>query len=128
MATRALGLITLNRTSECDVGIGLEPGGKTPKVSRKLFWVSKSQKDLLQWFCQRGEVEPGHVHGKDSPCFTVIFDKDGTPFESSDFTSNDRGYACSDNVVVEPNEARLYHYRIIMKGKEPLDPGGGVKP
>jgi hypothetical protein len=128
MAKHVPALVKLNRTRESDVGVGLESTGRKPKISREIFWVSKSQGDCVQWFCNREEVEKHHVHGEDSPCFTVIFDKNGSPFESRDFTSDKNGYACSDRITAEPDESRIYHYRVVMKDKEPLDPSGGVRP
>ena len=130
MAKPAHGLIKRNRTSECHVGVGLHPEMNKIKVNRETFWVSKSQKDVAEWFCLRKEVEPDHEHGKDSPCFTIIFDKDGTPFKGAQFISDKNGYARSDDVRsdVVGDDATLYNYRITMKGKDTLDPGGGVRP
>ena len=129
MATPGLGFNPFDPGKVSHVGIGLHPHPASNKinVSRETFWVSKSNMELAEWYCKRNEVEPAHVHGKDSPCFTIKFDKDGTPFKSSVFISNDLGYACSDEVVVGEDENKIYHYHILMNGKELLDPGGGVR-
>jgi len=84
------------------------------------FWVSKSKKELAEWFCQRN-----HQHGQD--CFTVKFDKqNGSPFKSAVFTCDNNGTAASDEIVVEPGDT-IYEYRIQALGKDDLDPGGGVQ-
>ena len=91
----------------------LEVAGKDP------FWVSKSGKEVAQWFCQRN-----HQHGPN--CFTVKFDKNGSPFTGNVFTCDNNGIAVSDAIVVEPGDT-IYEYRIQAAGKDDLDPGGGVR-
>jgi hypothetical protein len=59
--------------------------------------------------------------------FRVIFDKDGSPFEQHEFESDNNGYTHSGAAIVGPDDKRIYHYRITMKDKDPLDPGGGVR-
>jgi len=86
------------------------------------FWVSKMKHEVAEWFCKRN-----HQHAVTPPCFTVRFDKDGTPFASDTFVSDGNGYARSDEIVVEPSETTIYHYRVQAHGKNDLDPGGGVK-
>jgi hypothetical protein len=92
----------------------LQVPGKDP------FWVSKSKKEVAEWFCQRN-----HQHGQN--CFTVKFDKqNGSPFRSAVFTSDNNGTAVSDEIVVGPGNT-IYEYRIQALGKDDLDPGGGVQ-
>ena len=124
MATHAPSLVTIDPTKESQVGIALEPVTKGISVTRETFWLRKSCEEVAEWFCLRT-----HEHGKDSPCFTVKFDKDGTPFMSSVFVSNNQGYACSDQLRrdIVPSD-RIYHYHVYIAGQTPLDPGGGVKP
>ena len=118
-----------NPTKLSHVAVGLEPATKGIKVSRETFRVSKSKKEIAEWFCQRHLVEPDHVHGKGSPCFTVVFDKkEGSPFTTDKYTSDKEGYAYSDEVVVNPDYNNVYHYHVYMTGKTPLDPGGAVDP
>ena|SRR5215471_6514343 len=93
----------------------LKVPGKDP------FWVSKSEKEVAEWFCQRNHQQ----HGQN--CFTVKFDKqNGSPFKSAVFTSDNNGTATSDEVVVEPGDT-IYEYRIQAPDKDDLDPGGGVR-
>jgi hypothetical protein len=91
-------------------------------VDNNEFWVSKSNLEAVEWFCTRR-----HQHGQSFPCFTVKFDKKfGSPFKSAEFTSDNSGYARSDEIVVEPGNT-IYEYRVQAHGKDDLDPGGGVK-
>jgi hypothetical protein len=132
---RATAALAIDPTKEAHVGIeAISDAPKKTKVSRETFWVSKSKKEKAEWFCKRKEVEKKHVHGKDSqgknsPCFIIVFDKDGCPFVSSVFISNDEGYASSDEVRPEvvPDDKKIYHYRVSANNKDTLDPGGGVK-
>jgi hypothetical protein len=102
-------------------------------VDREIFWVSKSHNEVVEWFCVRNQN--GHVHGSPNPCFTVRFNKlNGSPFAHPDpsnpsYTSDSTGYAVSNPVkhTVSPDSNRLYGYTIEAIGKNPLDPGGGVK-
>ena len=133
---QASGVKQLDPEKESHVGMQSDSQDpKKTKVSRETFWVSKSKNEIAEWFCKRNEVEKKHIHGKDSqgndsPCFTIVFDKDGSPFKSSRFVSNKGGYACSDEIGmnVAPNLTKIYHYHVIVKDKDTLDPGGGVRP
>jgi len=92
------------------------------EVDRQTFWVSKSQNEVAEWFCARN-----HHHGLHYPCFSVTFNKNGSPFECpGPFTSDSNGYAVSDKIVVPPS-AKIYEYVVQAHGKDDLDPGGGVK-
>jgi len=90
-------------------------------VTREEFWVSHSRKEVAEWFCQQD-----HTHGEKHPCFIVRFNKDGSPFKSSVFTSDSNGYACSDDIVVAASPT-IYKYSVEANGHV-QDPGGGVKP
>jgi hypothetical protein len=128
MATRGPALITFDPEKKSHVAVGLEPGGKTIKVSRDHFTVSKSKDEVVEWFCLRHLVEQGHKHGKE--CFTVSFNKDDCPFvQNHQFGTDVNGYACSTKLKpdVKPKE-KIYKYTIQMNGKTPLDPTGGVEP
>ena len=105
------------------VGIADDPFKDTKLVvSNDEFWVSKKDKGVVEWFCERN-----HKHGQNFPCFTIKFDKNGSPFKSNEFISNHLGYARSDEITVEPGD-KIYHYRVVAHGKQDLDPGGGVRP
>jgi hypothetical protein len=115
-------------------GLGLKPNQVEikdhPSDPKKLavpgtdpFWVSKSQNEVAEWYCKR--TQQNHQHGPN--CFTVRFDKNGSPFASNVFTSDNNGKAISNDIVVEPGSI-IYQYRIQATGKDDLDPGGGVKP
>jgi hypothetical protein len=71
MDKAAPGLIKIDPEKESHVGVGLESGAKKPKVSRETFWISKSNEEVAEWFCQRKDVEEKHEHGKDAPCFSA---------------------------------------------------------
>ena len=127
MAEPGKGLIKPDPNKESHIGIALEPGGQGIKVSRETFWVSKSKMEVAEWFCLRKEEEPEHAHGKD--CFTVKFDqKDGSPFTSDTFTSDENGYRSSDGVkgIVTPDLNKTYKYTVTV-GSKTLDPKGGVR-
>jgi hypothetical protein len=105
------------------VGIADHPFDNTKLVvSNNEFWVSKKANEFVEWFCERK-----HTHGQSSPCFTIKFDKNGSPFKGVEFSSNNLGYARSDEIVAEPGDI-IYYYRVVARGKHDLDPGGGVKP
>ncbi len=92
-------------------------------VDNDEFWVSKKNKEVAEWFCKRN-----HNHGATPPCFTVKFDKAmGSPFESVSFSSDNNGHVSSDKINVEPDDSKIYEYRVQAPGKDDLDPGGGVR-
>jgi len=66
-----------------------------------------------------------HAHRRDGqPCFTVDFEKNGSPFYESQFSSDSpiSGLVRRD---VLPGPKR-YNYT-VRAGDKSLDPGGGVK-
>ena len=110
--------------NQAQVVIGDHPSNSRKfVVDRETFWVSKSQKEVAEWFCVRK-----HQHGQHYPCFTVTFNKpNGSPFNSPSFTSDGTGYVASDGIKVNPDENKIYGYVVQAHGKDDLDPGGGVK-
>jgi hypothetical protein len=97
--------------------IGLDQDGEIV-VHPKKFWVHKSENDEVEWFCFRK-----HDHNDpDDACFTVNFNKNGSPFSTSTFTSD---HPRSGLPVVGPSP-REYGYTVTV-GLKTLDPGGGVK-
>jgi len=126
MTTTGPRLTKFDPLKKSHIAIGLEPGGKRIEVYRGTFWVKKN--GVVEWYCDREVEEPTHKHSKH--CFTVKFNKDGSPFKSARFTSNAHGYACSGAVKghVSPDVNKKYRYTVSMKGKADLDPRGGVQP
>jgi hypothetical protein len=114
MATPARG----PSSREVIVTIGLKADKIT--VDEDYFKVSKSLNEEVKWVCAQD-----HKHGEDGPCFTVDFEKNGSPFYESQFSSDApfSGLA-RRNVLAGP---KIYKYTVRV-GKKTLDPGGGVKP
>ncbi len=108
MATTAPGPVT----REIPVGITIGPSGAIT-VSPDTFRVSKSKSEEVVWRC----TDP-------KAYFTVDFDKNGSPFYESQFSSD---FACSGLVRrdVLPDPGKIYRYTVRV-GNEKLDPGGGV--
>jgi hypothetical protein len=116
-------------TKESHIGIvddPLDPNGL--QVSRETFWVSPADVgdgDQAEWFCLRH-------HQHTTNCFVIYFDKPtGSPFNFPtgslpSILCNTPGHAVSPGIGVHPGSA-IYQYRIEAPGKNPLDPGGGVK-
>ena len=118
MATQSLAKPPAPR-AEVAVVIDLDPSGNIV-VHPDTFWVHKSDDEEVKWFCS---IE--HKHGDaNQPCFTVHFNKNGSPFSNSHFQHHRTPSGCA---IVEPG-ATVYKYTVSMPGKVPLDPGGGVKP
>jgi hypothetical protein len=87
-------------------------------VDRDPFWVSKGKDEEVVWHCTSTDPKDPH------PNFTVDFDKNGSPFNESHFSSD---WPCSGLVKrnVQPDRDRLYHYTVRV-GTNSLDPDGGV--
>lgn len=115
MATPALG----PSSREVIVKIGLAADKIT--LDKDYFEVSKSLNEEVKWVCAQD-----HKHGEDGPCFTVDFETNGSPFYESQFSSDApvSGLA-KRSVLAGP---KVYKYTVRVKGKDDLDPGGGVKP
>ncbi len=108
MATTAPGPYT----REIPVSITIDSSGAI-KVSPGTFHVSKSKNEEVVWRC----TDPNAY-------FTVDFDKNGSPFYESQFSSD---FACSGLVrrAVLPAPARNYRYTVSV-GNQKLDPDGVV--
>ena len=106
-------------TREVLVKIGLDSNGNIEAVP-DYFQVSKRRNEEVRWVCTQD-----HEHSKDGPCFTVDFEKNGSPFYESQFSSEApvSGLA-KRNVMPGP---KIYNYTVRIAGKDDLDPGGGVK-
>jgi hypothetical protein len=103
---------------EVIVKIGLNSEGDIAVVPT-YFLVSQSANEEVRWVCAQD-----HVHDKDGPCFTVDFEKNGSPFYESQFSSDApvSGLA-KRNVLPGP---KMYNYTVRI-GDKALDPGGGVQ-
>jgi len=102
------------------VKIGLDSKTNIIKADPPYFQISKSKNEEVRWVCDQD-----HEHPKDGPCFTVDFEKNGSPFYESQFSSDApvSGLA-KRNVMPGP---KIYDYTVRIKGKPDLDPGGGVQ-
>jgi hypothetical protein len=114
MATAGLGQVS----REVIVSVGLDSKANI-EVFPPYFEVSKSRNEEVRWVCAQK-----HEHPKDGPCFTVDFEKNGSPFYESQFSSDApvSGLA-RRNVLPGP---KIYNYTVRI-GDKALDPGGGVK-
>jgi len=106
-------------TNQFQVVIGDHPSNPRKfVVDREVFWVSKSQLEVVQWFCVRK-----HQHGHPYPCFSVTFNKaNGSPFTPHfSFTSDSSGCAMSTaiNSSINPDDTKIYEYVIEAVGKDP---------
>jgi len=106
-------------TREVLVNVGLDSEGNIEAVP-DYFEVSKRGNEEVRWVCAQN-----HEHHEEGPCFTVDFEKNGSPFYESQFSSDApiSGLARRD-VLPGP---KVYKYTVRMVGKADLDPGGGVK-
>jgi len=106
-------------TREVLVNVGLDSKGNIEAVP-DYFEVSKRGNQEVRWVCAQN-----HEHGEVGPCFTVDFEKNGSPFYESQFSSDApiSGLARRD-VLPGP---KVYKYTVRIVGKADLDPGGGVK-
>jgi hypothetical protein len=106
-------------TREVLVKVGLDSKGNIEAVPN-YFEVSKRGNEEVRWVCAQN-----HEHVEEGPCFTVDFEKNGSPFYESQFSSDApiSGPARRD-VLPGP---KIYQYTVRIAGKADLDPGGGVK-
>ncbi len=106
-------------TREVLVKVGLDTKGNIEAIP-DYFEVSKQKNEEVRWVCAQD-----HKHDGPDPCFTVDFEKNGSPFYESQFGSDApvSGLA-RRNVLPGP---KIYEYTVRIKGKPDLDPGGGVK-
>jgi len=116
MASAAFG----QGSREVIVKIGLDGEGNIQAVP-DYFEVSKGKNEEVRWVCAQD-----HKHDRaDGPCFSVDFEKNGSPFYESQFSSDApvSGLA-KRNVLPGP---KIYKYTVRIVGKADLDPGGGIK-
>lgn len=111
-ATRGLG----NR--EVVVTIGLD-AQQNIAVAPEYFKISKSRNEEVRWVCALN-----HEHEKEGPCFTVDFDKNGSPFYETQFSS-DAPVSGLPRRGVLPGP-KIYEYTVRV-GNKAVDPGGGVQ-
>lgn len=114
----APGQSPISRTVQ--VEINLDKSGNL-MAKPDYFEVSKGNNEEVMWVCMQE-----HAHRRDGqPCFTVDFDKNGSPFYESQFSSDSpiSGLVRRD---VLPGPKR-YNYT-VRAGNKSLDPGGGVRP
>ena len=118
MATPGRGLNPVSR--DVIVKIGLDSKTNIIKADPEYFQISKKKNEEVRWVCDQD-----HEHPKDGPCFTVDFEKNGSPFNEFQFSSDApvSGLA-KRNVMPGP---KIYNYTVRIKGKPDLDPGGGVQ-
>jgi len=100
------------------VKVGLNNTGEI-EVDKKYFSVSKSLNEEVRWVCAQN-----HEHPKDEPCFTVEFEKNGSPFYEFQFSSDAPvSGLVRRSVLASP---KIYEYTVRI-GDKSLDPGGGVR-
>ena len=105
-------------TREVLVNIGLDSKGDIV-ADPEYFQVSKGRSEEVRWVCTQN-----HEHDKGGPCFTVDFEKNGSPFYESQFSSDSPvSGPARRNVLPGP---KIYEYTVRVGGKT-LDPGGGIK-
>ena len=105
-------------TREVLVKIGLDSKGNIEAVP-DYFQVSKRRNEEVRWVCALN-----HEHREEGPCFTVDFEKNGSPFYESQFSSDAAVSGLARrNVLPGP---KVYEYTVRV-GDKSLDPGGGVK-
>jgi hypothetical protein len=124
MATPGLGKLSKNPSGpggefrDVIVEIGLDSTDNI-QVNPDYFQISKSRNEEVRWVCIQE-----HEHATDGPCFTVDFEKNGSPFYESQFSSDApvSGLAMR-SVLPGP---KIYNYTVRI-GNKTLDPGGGVQ-
>jgi hypothetical protein len=114
MATQATAL----ETREVIVKIGLDSEGNIEAVPN-YFEVSKRRNEEVRWVCAQN-----HTHDECGPCFTVDFEKNGSPFYESQFSSAAPVSGLAKRSVLPG--PKVYNYTVRV-GDKTLDPGGGVK-
>jgi len=114
MATPALSA----SSREVIVRVGLDSDANI-KVDPSYFFISKSNNEEVKWVCDQE-----HECESDSPCFTVDFEKNGSPFYESQFSSAAPFSGLAKRSVLPG--PKIYEYTVRI-GNKSLDPGGGVK-
>jgi hypothetical protein len=119
MSTPVLGQVSREEVSrEVIVNVGLD-SKESIEVFPPYFQVSKSKNEEVRWVCAQK-----HDHTKDRPCFTVDFEKNGSPFYESQFSSDAPVSGLAKRSVLPG--PKIYNYTVRV-GDKTLDPGGGVK-
>jgi len=114
MATPALG----TSFREVIVKVGLD-GDQNIKVDPPYFSISKSKNEEVRWVCAQE-----HKCDTDDPCFTVDFEKNGSPFYESQFSSAAAVSGLAKRSILPG--PKIYEYTVRI-GNKSLDPGGGVR-
>ena len=105
-------------TREVLVTIRLDSKGNIA-ANPDYFEVSKQRNEEVRWVCGLD-----HKHDGPGPCFTVDFEKNGSPFYETQFSSDAAVSGLARrNVLPGP---KVYEYTVRV-GDKSLDPGGGVK-
>jgi hypothetical protein len=105
-------------TREVLVRIGFDSKGDIEAVP-EYFIVSKGRNEEVRWVCAQN-----HEHDEDGPCFTVDFEKNGSPFYESQFSSDAPVSGLARRSVLPG--PKVYNYTVRI-GDKTQDPGGGVK-
>jgi hypothetical protein len=105
-------------TREVEVKIWLDDGGNIA-TNREYFQISKKRNEEVRWVCVQD-----HNHDENGPCFTVDFEKNGSPFYEAQFSSDAPVSGLARRNVLPGS--KIYEYTIRV-GDKTLDPGGGVK-
>ena len=100
------------------VKIGLDDRGNI-EATPDYFQISKGRNEEVRWVCVQN-----HKHNDDGPCFTVDFEKNGSPFYESQFSSEAPVSGLAKRTVLPG--PKIYEYTVRI-GDKTLDPGGGVK-
>jgi hypothetical protein len=103
---------------EVVVEIGLDINADI-EVDPDYFEIRKSKNEEVKWVCVQQ-----HDHSKDEPCFTVDFEKNGSPFYESQFSSDAPVSGLAKRSVLPG--PKVYNYTVRV-GDKTLDPGGGVR-
>jgi hypothetical protein len=103
---------------EVQVRIGLDATGNIV-VDPNYFEVSKRGNEEVRWVCNQD-----HRCDELEPCFTVDFEKNGSPFYESQFSSLSPVSGLARRSVLPG--PKIYEYTVRV-GLKSLDPGGGVK-
>lgn len=111
-ATQGLG------SREVVVTVGLD-AQQNIAVAPEYFQISKSKNEEVRWVCGMK-----HEHNKDGPCFTVDFEKNGSPFYESQFSSDAPVSGLARRGVLPG--PKIYEYTVRVGNKQ-VDPGGGVQ-
>jgi hypothetical protein len=114
----ASGTALLPDCREVVVKVGLNGKGDV-EVSLDYFSVSKIGNQEVRWECAQN-----HDHTKCSPCFSVEFENNDSPFYEFQFSSDAPVSGLVRRSVLASSKVYKYTVRV---GDKSLDPGGGVR-